>query len=116
MIESIAKVDMEPPDFLYIDADHELCFKGHRLRLIDVAARFREGHSAEGIAFDIYPTLDLSLVYKAIAYYLDNQWEIGQMIDRNAAELQRQAALPRTTPTVSELRRRFQSQRPAEAS
>jgi uncharacterized protein (DUF433 family) len=107
---------MELSDFLYVDADQELCFKGHRVRLIDVAARFREGHSAEGIAFDIYPTLDLSLVYKAIAYYLENQREVGQMIDRNAAELDRQAALPRTTPTAADLRRRLESERPAEAS
>ena len=107
---------MELPDFLYVDADQELCFKGHRLRLIEVAARYREGHSAEGIAFDIYPTLDLSLVHKAIAYYLDNEAEVGGMIDRNAAELERQAALPKTSPTVDELRRRLELRRPAEAS
>lgn len=58
---------MELPDFLDLDADGEVHFKGHRLRILDVAACFREGHSPEGIAFDIYPTLDLRLVYKAIA-------------------------------------------------
>lgn len=107
---------MELPDFLYIDEDKEMRFKGHRLRMIDIAARFREGHSAEGIAFDIYPTLGLPLVYKAIAYYLENEAEIGRAVDRNSAELERQAGIPRTTPTFSELRQRMRENRPAEAS
>jgi uncharacterized protein (DUF433 family) len=102
---------MELPDFLYRDADGEVRFKGHRLRIIDVAARFREGHSPEGIAFDIYSTLDLRLVYKAIAFYLDHQSEIDQMIEANTAEIERQAALPRTTPTLAELRRRMDAKR-----
>lgn len=107
---------MELPDFLYIDEDQEMRFKGHRLRIMDVAARFREGHSPEGIALDIYPTLGLPLVYKAIAYYLEHEAEIGQAVERNSAELERQAAIPRTTPTLSELRQRAREHRPAEAS
>lgn len=98
---------MELPDFLYVDADGEVRFKGHRLRIIDIAARFREGHAPEGIAFDIYPTLDLPLVHKAIGFYLDHQAEVDGMIEANAAELDRQAALPRTTPMLDELRRRM---------
>ena len=107
---------MDLPDFLYLDADGEVRLKGHRLRIIDVAARFREGHSAEGIAFDIYPTLDLRLVYKAISFYLDHEVAINEMIDGNAAEVDRQAALPRTTPTLAEPRRRMAAKRTAEAS
>jgi uncharacterized protein (DUF433 family) len=107
---------MELPDFLYVDGDQEVRFKGHRLRIIDLAARFREGHSAEGIAFDIYPTLDLSLVYKAIAFYLEHEAEVDELIDRNSAEIQRQAALPRNTPTLTELRGRMEANRAAEAS
>ncbi|HEY2586842.1 MAG TPA: DUF433 domain-containing protein [Tepidisphaeraceae bacterium] len=107
---------MELPDFLYLDADGEVRFKGHRLRVIDVASRFREGHSPEGIAFDIYPTLDLRLVYKAIAFYLDQQADIDQTIEENTAEIERQAAQPRTTPSVAELRSRMEAKRTAEAS
>jgi uncharacterized protein (DUF433 family) len=107
---------MELPEFLYMDADHEVRFKGHRLRMIDVAARFVEGHSAEGIAFDIYPTITLPLVYKAIAFYLEHEAEIAAMIQRNSAEMDRQGALPRTTPTVGELRRRMFANPPAQAT
>lgn len=49
---------MELPYFLQLDADGEVRFKGHRLWIIDVASRFREGQSLECIAFDVYPTLD----------------------------------------------------------
>jgi len=107
---------MELPDFLYEDSDHELRLKGHRLRVIDIAARFIEGHSAEGIAFDLYPTIELSMVYKVIAFFLEHEPEIRGMIDRNSAEMARQEALPQTTPTLAELRRRMISRRPAEAS
>jgi hypothetical protein len=57
---------MELPDFLEADLDGEIRVRGHRIRLIDVAARFEEGHSAEAIVLDHYPTLSLPLVYKAI--------------------------------------------------
>ncbi|HSU67867.1 MAG TPA: hypothetical protein VLJ39_13405 [Tepidisphaeraceae bacterium] len=107
---------MELPDFLQLDADQEVTLKGHRIRVMDVAARYLEGHSAEGIAFDIYPTLDLPLVYKAIGFFLDHETEYRQKIEHNAAELSRQAALPRNSPTVAELRRRMNATRPAEAS
>lgn len=107
---------MTLPDYLYVDTDNEVRFKGHRLRIIDVAARFREGHSADGIAFDIYPTLDLVLVYKAIAFYLENEAEIGRMIDENSMEIERQAALPGSTPRLKELQRRMKAKRTAEAS
>jgi uncharacterized protein (DUF433 family) len=107
---------MNLADFLYEDPDHEIRLKGHRLRIVDIAARFDEGHSAEGIAFDIYPTLELSLVYKAIAFFLENETEIREMMVGNAVEIARQAALPQTTPSLLELRRRMNAKRPAEAS
>jgi uncharacterized protein (DUF433 family) len=107
---------MQLPDFLELDSDQAIGIKGHRIRLIDIASRFREGHSAEGIAFDIYPTLELSLVYKAIAFYLENQAEIDESIRQNRAEIERQAALPRKTPTTAELQRRMNVNRTREAS
>ncbi|HXE53903.1 MAG TPA: DUF433 domain-containing protein [Tepidisphaeraceae bacterium] len=98
---------MNVPDFLYFDADSELRFNGHRLRLIDVAARFNEGHSPESIALDIYPTLELPLIYKAIAFYLEHEEEVDAMLDANRREVERQAAQPTGTPTLDELRKRM---------
>jgi uncharacterized protein (DUF433 family) len=106
---------MELPDFLH-NTDDEIRLKGHRIRLIDVAARYDEGHSAETIVLDHYPTLPLALVYKTVAFYLENQSTVRELIDRNAAEIERQAALPQATPTLAELRRRMDALRRAEAS
>src|SRR4051812_41290693 len=47
------------PDFLELDGDGEICLRGHRIRLIDITARYDEGHPAEAIAIDHYPTLSL---------------------------------------------------------
>lgn len=107
---------MQLPEFLEI-ADGEIRLKGHRIRLIDVAARYDEGHSAEGIAWEIFPTLELSLVHKVIAFYLEHEAEVRDMIKRNKEELAKLAAVPRrATPSFEELRKRMEARRRAEAS
>jgi uncharacterized protein (DUF433 family) len=105
---------MDLPDFLYEDADHEIRIKGHRLRLIDVVARFDEGHSAEGIALDIYPTLELPLVYKTIAYFLEHEAQVRHLMDQNDSELARQGSLANSTPTLEQLRMRVLMMRPTQ--
>lgn len=107
---------MDLPDFLYTDADGEVRVTGHRIRLIDVATRYNEGHSPEGILLDHYPTLRLPLIYKTVAFFLENEAEVQEMIRRNAGEMSRLAAQPRTSPTFADLRRRMASRRQAEAS
>ena len=106
------------PDFLHNDADGEVRLTGHRIRLIDVAARYDEGHSPETILLDHYPTLNLALIHKTVAFYLETEAEVRRMIEANAAAVQQLAGAPRRpTPTLDELRRRMQSRRgAAEAS
>ncbi len=98
---------MQLPEFLLQDADGEIRFAGHRIRLIDVASRYDEGHSPEGIILDHYPTLSLPLVHRAIAFFLENQSEVRAAIAYNAAEIDRLSKQPRNTPTFVELRRRL---------
>jgi uncharacterized protein (DUF433 family) len=107
---------MELPEFLTRDADAEIRIRGHRIRLIDVAARYEEGHSPETIVLDHYPTLDLAVVHKVVAYYLEHEAEVKAIIVSNGIEMQSQAGLRRTTPTAQELRRRMEAKRKAEAS
>ena len=108
---------MHLPDFLEQDDDGEIRLKGHRIRLIDVAARYDEGHSPEGIVIDIYPTLSLPLVYKTIGFYLDNEQEVRRMMEEHAEALrQLEASHPRTGPSLEELRRRMAALRRAEES
>ena len=105
------------PDFLTRNPDGIICLTGHRIRLIDVAARYEEGHSAEGIVVDYYPTLDLSLVHKVIAFYLENEAEVRGMVAEHERKLAELAAKPRRpTPTLAELRQRMKARRRAEAS
>lgn len=102
------------PEFLCID-DGEIRIKGHRIRLLEVAKQFKYGHSAETIALDVFPTLQLAEVYKAIAFYLENQAELDALISEDEKELDRQA-MALASPSLTELRRRLASKQRAEAS
>ncbi|HSZ59646.1 MAG TPA: DUF433 domain-containing protein [Tepidisphaeraceae bacterium] len=107
---------MQLPDFLSINDDGEVIFTGHRIRLVDIAVRYNEGHSAESIALEIFPTLKLATVHKAIAFYLENQAEVDSLIEENQRELQRQASQVAGTPSLPQLRGRMAARRTAEAS
>jgi uncharacterized protein (DUF433 family) len=96
------------PDFLELDADNEVRIRDHRIRLIDVAARYAEGHSPETILLDHYPTLSLPIIHKTIAFYLENQAEVSSLIAENtAAMVELETKTTRVGPTVDELRRRM---------
>ena len=101
---------MQLPEFLREDPDGEIRFTEHRIRLIDVIARYDEGHSPEGIVLDYYPTLSLPLVHRAIAFYLENQAEVRQ---RSTAMRRKWIAYRnnRATPALTELRRRLDANR-----
>jgi uncharacterized protein (DUF433 family) len=106
---------MELPDFLESDADGEIRVAGHRIRLIDVAARYEEGYSAETICLDYYPSLDLAVVYKVIAFYLEHRDELSETLARMLEEVEQLGGQARSTPTLGELRRRMEKRR-AEAT
>jgi uncharacterized protein (DUF433 family) len=103
------------PEFMETDDDGEIRLRGHRIRLIDVAARFEEGHSAEAIVLDHYPTLGLPLVYKTIAFHLEHEDEVRRLITENTARMERLMAVPRTTPALAQLRERMANLQRAEA-
>jgi uncharacterized protein (DUF433 family) len=104
------------PDIFVRDDEGEIRFKGHRLRLIDVAARYEEGHAPEAILVDFYPSLTLAQIYRAIAYHLENEPEVLALIAENRRVMEdfRKDAPP--TPSIAELRRRLEAKRRAEAS
>jgi uncharacterized protein (DUF433 family) len=79
------------PDFLTRDDFDEIRLTGHRIGLYTVVRRYREGRSAEQIAEE-HPSLPLSLVYKVLAFYLDNRAEVDAYVDAYAADLARQEA------------------------
>ena len=105
---------MTLPDFLEDHPDGEIRLKGHRIRLIDIAARYEEGHSPETIVLDHYPTLSLSLVHKVIAFYLEHEDQVKALLVQNNQEMERLAAQSRPAPTIEELRRRMEQIRRAQ--
>jgi uncharacterized protein (DUF433 family) len=70
---------MTLPDFLTQAPDGEIRLTGHRIGLYHLIERYNEGESAEMLACR-YPSLPLSLVHKVLAYYLENQPEIGAYV------------------------------------
>jgi uncharacterized protein (DUF433 family) len=73
---------------------------GTRVSLDSVVIRFQEGASPERIV-QSFPTLKLSQVYGAIAYYLENEKTINEYIAEGERELERSVPpLSRTNPEL----------------
>ena len=106
---------MNLPDFLTETSEGDIRIAGHRIRLIDVAACYNEGFSPEGI-LDCYPTLSLPLIHKSIAFCLENEQLVHRLLAENAEALERLNALPKSTPSVTELRKRMNAIGQAKAS
>ena len=71
--------------------------------------------SAEEIC-EYYDSLQLPLIYKIIAFYLENQTEVEAMMDADQQLIARLEARSAKGPGISELRRRLIHRHPAEAS
>jgi hypothetical protein len=68
----------------------------------------REGYSAE-MLLGMFPTLELALIHKVIAFCLENKAEVDAYVARSEEEIQRcRAAAPRT-PSIEELKARRES-------
>lgn len=65
---------------------------GTRVSLDSVVIRFQQGASP-GKIVQSFPALKLSLVYGAIAYYLENEKTIGEYIAEGERELERSRVL-----------------------
>ena len=101
---------MQLPEFITRTPDGMVLLTGHRIAIDDLAYHYNEGYTAEMLALH-YPTLPLSLIHKAIAFYLDNREAIDQHISEGerAAAQYRQAG--RKPPAIEELRRRMDARR-----
>ena len=92
------------PDFLTRSADDEIRLTGHRINLYTVVRLYREGNTAEQIAEEL-ESLGLTLVYKTLAFYLENQAEVDAYVDAYRAELERQYTLYGDSPVARKMRR-----------
>ena len=81
---------------------------GTRVSLDSVVIRFQEGASPERI-LQSFPTLKLSQVYGAIAYYLENEKTVNEYITEGQRELER--SMPPLSQSNPELFARLQAAR-----
>jgi uncharacterized protein (DUF433 family) len=103
---------MTLPDYLTRDADGYIHVSGDRIGLQDVVFYYKEGYSPEAL-LDVFPTLSLALVYKIIAFYLDNEADVAAYITQCDQEMERQRAAAPRGPDVAELRRRLAAKQSA---
>lgn len=92
------------PDFLTQHPDGDIRLTGHRIGLYTVVRLYREGQKAEQIAEEL-ESLGLALVYKVLAFYLENKAEVDAYVDAYTAELERQEAEYVPSPGILRLRR-----------
>lgn len=72
-------------DLYVTEDDHGVLRVGNSHVMLDsVVAAFLEGHSAEAIQ-SLYPTLDLTYVYGAIAHYLGHREQIDAYMNQQDA-------------------------------
>ncbi len=96
---------MTLPDFLTRGSTGEIRVTGHRIDLYLIVLLYGEGHTAEMLHIE-YPTLSLPLIYKILAFYLENEAEVDDYVSEVDAKLERLRATAPRTPTIEELRAR----------
>jgi uncharacterized protein (DUF433 family) len=104
---------MTLPEFLSVDEFGHLRCAEHRVGLEDIVYYFNEGYSPEMIA-GVFPTLPLSLVYKVIAFYLENRAEVDAYAENEREQAERHRALAGHGPSTDELRCRMEKMQRAE--
>jgi len=86
--------------------------KGTRVALDSIIYQFQQGRSPEAIQ-DAFPSLSLSQVYAAIAYYLDHQTELDQYLaNQEAMEEEISKELARLFPKGAALKERIRQMLP----
>lgn len=104
---------MNLPDFLSHEAYGEIRLTGHRIGLEHVVQYYNDGYSPE-MLHEHYPTLPLPLLYKVIAFYLENKAAVDVYVAACEAEIERQRAGAPKGPSLAELRQRGEARRSAE--
>lgn len=106
---------MSLPEFLAEDRYGYIHLAGHRIGLRHVVERYNDGDTPETLRAH-FPTLPLALIYKVIAFYLENRAEVDAYVRQSREALERQAADTKPGPDAAELRRRMEARQPRESA
>ena len=96
---------MQLPEFLTEEPAGAIRLTGHRIALEHLVFFYNQGYVPEMILHQ-FPSLSLAVIYKVIAFYLENQQEVDAYVAGSAEEVALQRANAPPSPTLVELRRR----------
>jgi uncharacterized protein (DUF433 family) len=94
---------MNLPDFLTRLEKGEIRLTGHRIDLFHLISYHNEGYSAERLLAQ-FPTLDLDLILKVIAFYRENQADLDAYVAENQAKIERFRAAYQPGPGILRIR------------
>ncbi len=100
------------PPCLHWHPDGEIRLVGHRIGLYHFIYYYNQGFTAEMILCQ-FPTLELAVIHKVIAFYLDHRDEVDRYVAHYQAELDRLRGAGPHAPSVAELRKRLQARQAA---
>ena len=106
---------MNLPEFLTRGSKGEIRLTGHRIDLFHFVDFYNEGNSAE-MLLGLFPTLNLALIHKVIAFYLENKTEVNAYVAHCEAEIERHQATTPPAPTIEESKARRPAQSPVPTS
>ena len=106
---------MNLPDFLTQDTFGSIRLTGHRVDLAHLVHYYNDGYSPE-MLWTEYPDLPLALIYKALAFYLENQSNVDAYLAEFRQDIERKQVQPAAGPALIELRRRLESMRQAQGA
>jgi uncharacterized protein (DUF433 family) len=105
------RISMNLPEFLTRGPRGEIRVTGHRIDLYLIVLLYDDGHTAEMLYIE-YPTLSLPLIYKILAFYLENKADVDAYIAEVDAKVECLRASAPATPTLEELRARRRALKP----
>ncbi len=104
-------IPLLPPDLLW-HPDGEIRLAGHRIGLYHFVLYYNEGYTAE-MLLGQFPTLDLALIHRVIAFYRTHSKEVDAYILRYRSELDQYRATGTHAPGPADLRSRLARTHPA---
>jgi uncharacterized protein (DUF433 family) len=102
------------PPYLHWHPDGEIRLAGHRIGLYHFVFYYNQGYTAE-MMLGQFPTLDLALIHKVIAFYLDHERQVDEYVAQYRADLEALRAVGRHAPSIIELRKRLKTRGSAES-
>jgi len=115
LIAQSEEVCLKLPEFLTRHEKGEIRLAGHRIDLFHFVDFYNEGNCAE-MLLGLFPTLNLALIHKVTAYYLENKAEVDAYVAHCEAENERHQAATPPAPTIEELKARQPAQSPVPAA